>query len=331
MVMLLAGIVVQLAMIATFGTAVAQPKPHHVPVALVGDVPAARQLWQEAHSSGAFDVHIEPSEDIARQAIADRDVYGAFLFDRPDETVLVAGAASPAVSQLLTGLANRQAAISHRPVIVEDVKPLPKHDPRGAVVMFTVLAWTIGGYLSAMLVGRVIGLRSPSLRQVGLRLAILAGYSVVAGALTLLLAQSVMGVVTGGYLALASLGALMVFAVGCFTSVLQSLFGPAGTFTAVALLVLFGNPAGGSGQLAPEMLPRFWRDASYFLPNPAAMRAFHGIESFSGRGIGIDMTVLAVYAVASIGLMLVMLSRHPVPAVPRAAVPSTVVAPEIAP
>jgi hypothetical protein len=160
-----------------------------------------------------------------------------------------------------------------------------------------------------MLVGRVIGIRSPSLRHAGQRLGVLATYSIVAGALSLFLAQNVMGVVSGNYLALAALGALMVFTVGCFTSVLQSLFGPAGTMAAVALLVLFGNPAGGSGQLAPEMLPTFWRYPSYFLPNPAAMRAFHGVESFSGRGIGTDMTVLAVHGAASIALMLVMLSR----------------------
>ena len=65
----------------------------------------------------AFDIHHYADETAAREAIADRDVYGAFVSAPGGDKLLIASAASPAVAQMLTHAASQ----SGTPVQVDDV------------------------------------------------------------------------------------------------------------------------------------------------------------------------------------------------------------------
>lgn len=53
------------------------------------------------------------------------------------------------------------------------ITPLPAGDPHGSGPAMAVIAWALGGYLGAMLLGRVGGVRMRSFRQIGVRLIIL--------------------------------------------------------------------------------------------------------------------------------------------------------------
>ena len=76
-------------------------------------------------------MHTYADEAAARQAIEDRDVYGAFVATPGGLKVLSASAASPAVAQLLSQAASEAA--EPRAAVVEDVVPdrgVSPSDPR---------------------------------------------------------------------------------------------------------------------------------------------------------------------------------------------------------
>ena len=169
-----------------------------------------------------------------------------------------------------------------------------------------MLGLLIGGYIGAMVIGRLIGMRSPSVRHLGLRLTVLACYAVVAAAIGVILLGPMLGVLHGSALAIVASGALIAFAVGCFTSALQTLLGLVGTLLSVITLVIIGNPAAGGGQIPPAMMSPAWGWLAHVLPNPAGMAAIRGIEFFAGNGTGQAFLILSVYAAAGIAVMLVV-------------------------
>ena len=98
-------LVLQAALVLLFVLPAHDPEPHGLPVGVVGPAPA--------FADGGFDVHRYPDAAAAREAVLEREVYGALI---PSEgRVLVASAASPAVAQQL-----REVATGAQ---VEDVVP----------------------------------------------------------------------------------------------------------------------------------------------------------------------------------------------------------------
>ena len=300
-------LVLQAGLIVAFVTASRNPQPHHLAVAIVGTPGEVAPLKSRLSSTDAFTLTPEPTLAAAQDAIHRQQVYGA-LVPGGHPVLLVASAASPLVAQVLTKALTPAAEADGGTLTVTDVAPLPASDPRGVAGTYLVLGLLIGGYAGAMVIGRLIGMRSPSAGHLGLRLAVLACYALVAGALGVTLVDPALGVVHGHAIALAATGALLVFAVGCFTSALQTLLGLAGTLLSVIALVIIGNPASGGGQIPPALMPPAWGWLAHVLPNPAGMTAIRGIEFFSGYGTGQAFVVLSVYAAASVAVMLAMVA-----------------------
>jgi len=299
-------VILQAGLVAAFVTASRDPAPHRLPVAVVGTPQATAALRSRLSSTGAFAVRQEPTAAAAEDALRHQEVYGALLPASHPATLLVASAASPLVAQVLTKAFTAVAQQNGSQLAVTDAAPLPADDPRGAVGPYLVLGLLIGGYIGAMVIGRLIGMRSPSVRHLGLRLAVLACYAMVAGAAGVILLGPVLGVLHGNVLAIFATGSLVAFAVGCFTSALQSLLGLVGTLLSVITLVLIGNPAAGGGQIPPAMMSPAWGWLAHVLPNPAGMTAVRGIEFFGGNGTSEAFAVLSVYAAAGIVVMLVL-------------------------
>ena len=106
-------------MLTLFAWPSAPLEPRDLPVGVAGPPAATAALEQRlAAADGAFDVHRYGDEAAAREAIEDRDVYGAFVATPDGAKVLTASAASPMVAQLLTHAASEGAA---RRCTVEDV------------------------------------------------------------------------------------------------------------------------------------------------------------------------------------------------------------------
>ncbi|HXT94575.1 MAG TPA: hypothetical protein VN714_35530 [Trebonia sp.] len=299
-------VILQAGLVAAFVTATRDPAPHQLPVAVVGTPRETAALQSRLSGTGAFAVRLEPTLAAAQGAIRRQEVYGALLPTSHPATLLVASAASPLVAQVLTKAFTAAAQQSDSQLAITDVAPLPADDPRGTVGPYLVLGLLIGGYVGAMVIGRLIGMRSPSVRHLGLRLAVLACYAAVAAAAGVVLVGPVLGVLHGNALAIFATGGLVAFAVGCFTSALQTLLGLVGTLLSVITLVLIGNPAAGGGQIPSAMMSPAWGWLAHVLPNPAGMAAIRGIEFFGGNGTGQAFAVLSVYAAAGIVVMLVM-------------------------
>jgi hypothetical protein len=298
-VLVLAGVLaVQAGLIAAFVTAARAPMPHQLAVAVVGPT---RDVTLSG--TGAFSVRQVPTVAAAEDAIRHQEVYGALVPGNRPATLLIASAASPLVAQVLTK-AFTATAQPGGGLAVRDVVPLPADDPRGVAAPYLVIGLLIGGYIGAMMIGRLLGMRSSSVRHLGLRLAVLGCYAVLAAAFGVLLLGPALGVLHGNALAIFATGALISFAVGCFTSALQTVLGLAGTLLSVIVLVIIGNPASGGGQIPSAMMPAAWGWLAHVLPNPAGITAIRGIEFFAGYGTAQAFLVLTLYAAAGITVML---------------------------
>ncbi len=262
-----------------------EPRPHDVPVGVVGPVAAAAAL--EARAPEALDVRAYPSEAAARAAIADREVYGALAGER---RLLVATAASPAVAQLLTASVGEGAQ-------VQDVAPLDPDDPRGATLNLMFLPLIVVCLPVAFLLG---ALRLPAAGLVG-TVVLFAG---LAGLLVVALVHGWLGALPGSFLALAGVVALVVLAIALTTVGLERLLGRAGVGLAALLFFLIGNPGSGNAS-APELLPGPWRDVSQLLPPGAGGSAVRGTAYFDGAALTEPLLVLGGWAAAGALLVLV--------------------------
>ena len=264
------------------------PEPHGLPVGVVG--PAAAQV-APALGGDAFEVHRYADAAAAREAIREREVYGAVV---PAEgRVLVASAASPVVAQQLRELAPR----------AEDVVPTAAGDPRGAALNLLFLPLMIACFPLAALLGRM------RLRP-GRLIASTLAFSALSGlALTALLRA--MDALPGPYLAVSAVAALVVAAVALTVGGLVRVLGPAGLGVAALLFVVLGNPGSGNAA-APELLPGFWRVTGQLLPPGAGGQALRDVAYFDGHALLVPALVLAAWALLGAALI-VRGRRRPAP------------------
>src|SRR5215475_1465383 len=113
--------------LALFAWPSSRMEPRGLPLGAVGAAPV---------HGDAFEVHRYADESQAREAIEDREVYGAFVNGK----VLVSTAASPVVAQMLTHAAGEAP--------VEDVVPA---SPRASALATSVLPLVLAGLLTGVL------------------------------------------------------------------------------------------------------------------------------------------------------------------------------------
>ena len=306
-VLLIGVLGLQLAMIGSYVGALHAPEPREVPVAVAGPAPVTAPLRERLSQGASLSPRPVADAAAARRAIDERDVYAALIPGRAADTLLVAPAASAAVAELLPKAVSR-AEPPDRRLSVEVVKPLPASDPRGISPFYLVVGWLVGGYIGATVLGLARGGAPRSRRGAAGRLGALALYAIASGVLGTLLVQNVIGVLEGNTLALAAVGALVVFATGAATAALQALLGIAGTALAILLFVALGNPASG-GPLASELLmPDLWRTVGGLLPPGAGTSLVRNITYFDGNAVAGSLIVLAAYALA--GTLVVALTAR---------------------
>lgn len=296
-ILLVGVLALQLVMIGSYVGGLHEPKARDVPVAVVAPPAAAPAVRARLSRGGALDPRPYPGLAAARRAIDTRDVYAIFVPGRAADRLIVAPAASSIVAELLPA-ALRRGEPAGRRLTVQTVKPLPSDDPRGLSPFYLVVGWLVGGYVGATVLGLARGGSARGSRAALGRLAVLAGYSLASGLLGVLVVQQIVGVLDGNTLALAAVGALLVFATGAATAALQSLLGIVGTALAILLFVAIGNPASG-GPLATELLmPGLWRTVGPLLPPGAGTTLVRNIAYFDGNALRGALTVLGAYAAA---------------------------------
>jgi hypothetical protein len=156
--------------------------PRDLPVGVAGPASAAQQVERKLDSDkGAFEVHRYADEASARQAIEDRDVYGAVVVEASGPKVLTASAASTSVAQLLTKAAGAESAP------VEGVVPAPSAATGLSSSVFPLI-------LTGSLLAALAGLLATDGRR---RAVLIVAGSALAGAAANGLVQSWLGIVDG--------------------------------------------------------------------------------------------------------------------------------------
>src|SRR5260370_27522340 len=129
---LAAGLLVLLALVGLMGTAIRDPRPHDIPVGLVGP-PQALQPMTDALAQkvpGVFKFTTYDSEDVARAALDRRDVDGVVVVGGPASSrIIVAGAAGDTAPTLIQSVFGAALSAQGAPGPVAGGHPFASRDP----------------------------------------------------------------------------------------------------------------------------------------------------------------------------------------------------------
>lgn len=293
--------------ILSYVGALHHPAPKNLPFDVVAPAAAQAPLVNglSALPGQPLSPRLIPSVDTARARVADRTTTGALVVNpaATTDTLYVASAAGPSISNALIKIIESAEAGQQRAVTVDDLVPVSAQDSGGLSTFYLAVGWTVAGYLIASILGISAGTRPATPTRAIVRLGALALCAAAAGAVGAWLVQHVLGTLPGAFWPLAATGALVVFGAGAVTMALETAFGVIGIGIAVLLFVILGNPAAG-GAYARALIPPFWRAIGAFLPPGAGTDAARSIAYFGGARTAQPLYVLGCYAV--IGLLLTL-------------------------
>ncbi|MFE9451989.1 DUF3533 domain-containing protein [Streptomyces sp. NPDC006739] len=292
-------LLVQIAFVVSYVGAFHSPTPHRIPVAVAAPPQVSGKIV--ARLDGLDDDPVKamaaPSAAVARSWVLERKTDAAFVFNATGtkDTLLVASAAGPSVSQTAAQIAQKIEAAQKRQITVTDIRPPNAKDGRGMTPFYLVLGWVIGGYLTATIMGMAAGSRPASRHRTLIRLAVLVPYAIVSGIAGAVIVGPLFGALSGHFWTLSGIGALIVLAAGTTALALQTLLGLLGTGVVILLFVVLGNPSSGGVYPAP-LLPSFWSAIGQALPPGAGTTLVRNTVYFSGHATAAALWVLGLYA-----------------------------------
>ena len=281
-----------------------RPAPHALPVGVVATPAITRQLQiaLDAHEPGGFDLRSYPDAAHARLAVIGGEADGALVAAPGGLRLLTAGAGGIGPVQALTGAFDAVAAGTGQRLSVVDVAPPLSGDSEAFSVFFVML-----GVLFPSLVTGIASSLLPMGSPSGWRVGMLAAVAVVIGLVAAGIADGVAGF--GNYLAIAGIVALFSLAISAPTAALARIK-PAAAVVAFLVFVVFGIPAsGGPGALA-AFAPGFVRVLDPALPLGVAVAALRSAVYFHGHDAAGQLGILAVWAAAGCGALILLLFRQ---------------------
>ncbi|WP_278262750.1 hypothetical protein [Nocardia sp. AG03] len=289
----LAATLLQALLLIAFAWPAVNLAPRDLPIAVTG--PQAAQITQrlQEHDPDAFAVTTLADAGAARTALADNEIYGAIVTGEGAPQFLVASAASPAVAQQLTAIAQQLGGATPAPV--QDVVATDPDDPRGAGFGSMVLPLVMSGIAAGVLLTLLV----PAF---GARLAGLATFGLAGGLLSTLIFHSWLSIVPGSYLELAAIAGLAMFAVAVTVVGLAAALGRPGIGLGALTMLLIGNPFSAATS-APELLPRPWGTLGQLFPPGAAASLLRAVAYFGGAGAAGPLTVLLGWSAAGLALL----------------------------
>lgn len=237
-------------------------------------------------------------EDGVRLVRDGRAVAAVGLTSRSTLQVDYAGAKGLTESGAARALVRGLAAEAGLTVKERDVVPLVKYDSRGLSAFYVVFGVTLSSFVLAQGLTGAAG--SVRLRH---RLYAMGGFAVAIGVVAATIAGPLLGALTGPWFALTTSLSLLSAAVAFATKALGAWLGAAGFGVAVLALTTVGNAVSGSA-IGYDLLPSWARAISPILPPGAAVRAINEFGYFDGSNAWSSLVVLAVWAVAGFGAVL---------------------------
>ena len=307
---LAAGLVVLLALLGLIGTAIRDPRPHDIPVGLVGPAEALQPMTDALAQKvpGVFKFTSFDSENAARAALDRRDVDGVVIVGPTGSHIVVAGAAGDTSTTVIESVFGAALSAQGQQVPVEVVHPFASGDAHGLILFFLVLATLVSTLVvQAVLLARAANARAASWLGVNAVWAVLAGAAGVGAAAWIANSYDAAALVPMG-----ALVALTAFAAGAFVAGFTRLLGPAGLGLSALVIILLdlissGGPAGGT------ILPDVYRWMSPWMPAGQLNSALRGTLYFGGEGVAFPVLVISAWL--AVGLVLVIISgfvRRPV-------------------
>ena len=288
------GLLIGSLFVAVFLAAFHDPKPRGLPVAVVAPAAVLSMLQSQAGSDdGPLEVRAYADRGSAEAAVRERTVLGAFVASASGPELLVAGANGPAVSQTLQGVFGAATQATGTPLRTTDVTPLSSGDSRGLSIFYGAFGVVLAGFLfglTSMQFGPELALRW--------RAASAVTFAVVVGLVVAWLLQPVFGSLPAPFATTTAVVALLALTVGATTAALLRVFGPAGTFVAAVVLLVFGN-ATSTGILPAQYLPNWLEPLSAVLPVGVAVRALRGAAYFDDDGLLSAVLVLTAWVVGA--------------------------------
>ncbi len=292
------GLLLLVALLGLVGTAIRDPRPHDIPVGLVGPAPAVQQLSTAfgANAPGAFQFTSYASEGDARAAIDSRAVDGVLVLGASPRLIL-AGAAGDAETGVITAAFTNVFKAQGTTVGVEVVHPFAAGDAHGLILFFVVVAVIISALVTQALVfGAAKGAR------LGARLTVVVSFAVLAGLTAMGAAAWIAGDYGSGFWSATGLVMLAAAAVGAVVAGSASLLEAPGLGLAALVVVLLDLVSSG-GPVGSRLLPDFYRLLAPWMPADALYSALRGALYFAGGGTIGPAGVLAGWLVGGILLM----------------------------
>lgn len=306
------GLALLVALVGLIGTAIRDPRPHDIPVGLVGPAPAAQQISTAfgSNAPGAFQFTTYSSETDARAALDSRAVDGVLVLG-PSPRLIVAGAAGDAATGVITAAFTNALKAQGATMAVETVHPFASGDAHGLILFFVVVAVLVCSLVTqALLLGTAPG------AGFGARLGVVVVFSVLAGATGMGTALWIAGDFGPGFWAAVGLASLASAAVGAVVAGSARLIGPPGLGLAALIVVLLGLVTSG-GPVGSALLPDFYRWLAPWMPAAPLYSALRGALYFDGAGIETPIAVLSGWLAAGVVLMAlgeIASRRRPAPA-----------------
>jgi len=305
-------LLLQYAFISSYVGAFHAPKPHEIRLGIVS--PSEKITAQTADKMNAIGerplnaVHVA-DKDTAIQQIKSGELSAALVINifKKSDTLLISSGGGAAVANAAAKVMTLLEATQHRTVVVEDVVPLQSGDYYGLTGFYLVMGWIVGGYLMASLLGISAGARPATPRRAYFRLGAIVPYAIISGFGGAFIIDHVMGALTGHFMELSLLGALLVATAAAGTMAFQVTFGVIGIGIAVLVFVILGNPSAG-GAYQTELLPPFWHFLTNALPTGAGTDTVRRIVYFDSIGIRGHLIVISIWAIA--GTLITVIASH---------------------
>ncbi|MEU6811767.1 ABC transporter permease [Streptomyces sp. NPDC046831] len=286
--------------------AMANPTPHSIPAAVVGDYDGEQGrrfiAGMEKALSASMKLRPYATHGAAVEAVDDQKEFA--VIDVPAGgkkpiTLEVSGASGATVAEVLGESAVKVSRATGIPVAVRDLRPLQKGDPRGLAIFYISLAAVIIGFVGAI----QLNVHARALKAWE-RVGFTAAYSVLGGFAIAAVVDWLLGALNLPFVESWLILALTMFASGMVFSMFNTMFGRWAMLPTWGLMVLLGNPSSG-GAVSWPLLPSPLGVVGRWLPPGASVNAQHTAVYFPHNQHAFPFLVLAGWAVVSCAVFLI--------------------------
>ena len=287
--------------VTTYSLALADPVPHHIKAALIGDPAGSPRTISavEKVADNRLVFERESSVPAALSAIDHQSVYAALDLTSSRPTLYIASAAGGSVARLL-----EKVYVVDPGVRIIDTHPLAGDDPNGLDIFYLMLVATIVGMVTVFQVqGHAPGLELRHHISFVIGLAVLAStvLTLVDGPLLhrpAALYPQEWGILAAHVLAVSSFASLMSVLVRAWAIVPSWLF-----------FVILGNASSG-GAVAPPLLPQPFAFLSQWLPSGATVSALRNAVYFRDYQPARPLVVLGIWAAGLFSAWILLARRR---------------------